>query len=163
MRLSLEGLVRRKPSGTYYLRVATPASLTQVARGRVVRLPCGDSTQEIKIDHAATMSLRTKDEVVALERFIRAKAALGAFWEALRHRPKDLSHKQVLALAGEVRKGWVEAFDDEPGKAIMWKQVLHANLAARVGKLHPLKIGNEEQIQHDMEARFGPLADAILA
>jgi integrase len=163
MRLSLDGLVKRKPSGTYYLRVATPADLLQLAKGRLVKLPCGDGFQEIKIDQATTMSLRTKDEAVALERFIRAKAALVAFWEALRNGPKGLSHKQVLALAGEVRKGWVEAFDDEPGMPVIWKQALHANLAARVGRLHPLKIGSEEQIQRDMEARFGPLADGILA
>jgi len=163
MRLSLEGLVKRKPSGTYYLRVATPADLMSIARGRLVRLPCGDDTQAIKIEQAAMMSLRTKDEAVALKRFMGAKAALDAFWEALRHGPKDLTHKQVLALAGEVRKGWIEAFDEEPGKSVLWKQVLHANLAARVGNLHPLKIGSEDQIQHDIEARFGALADAILA
>ncbi|MXN52008.1 hypothetical protein GR158_12825 [Shinella sp. AETb1-6] len=109
------------------------------------------------------LSLETGDAATAKARFGEAYAALLSFWQAMRSAPTPLSHKQMLALAGEVRSVFVAAFDDAPGQTQTWAAVVVASSKARDGRLHPLKVPSGDTIAIDMERRFGPLVDIKLA
>lgn len=158
MILTIETLFERK--GVFYIRPNIPADLKDKARGKTIRLPVGDIFVDAKA--GVPVSLRTKDKAEAVRRHATAKAALERYWEALRNGPQDLTQKQVLALAGEMRNAWVKAFDDEPGSPSVWRATILANMRAKLGKLNLLKIPTEDQAGNDMEVRFGPLADAVL-
>ncbi|WP_186393274.1 MULTISPECIES: integrase [unclassified Pannonibacter] len=117
----------------------------------------------MKISDTVKLSLDTADAATAKARFGEAYAVLQSVLQALSSPPVVLSHKQLLALAGEVRSAFVEAFDDEPGNASTWAAVIEWNTKARAGRVHPLKIASDETKLADMENRFGQFADVKLA
>jgi hypothetical protein len=65
----------------------------------------------IKANDKIILSLRTKDMNLARTRFVEAYGALFHHFEALRAGPKPLSHKQIVALAGEAYRFRVEKFE----------------------------------------------------
>lgn len=150
-------------SRRFYLRVRVPKDLLKIAPGRTIRLPVDGVWRAVKVGSAVKLSLETSDATEAKRRFSEAYAALGQAWEAMRSIPAALSHKQMLALAGEIRGAFVSAFDDEPGTVRMWTRVLVENQRATVGGSNPLKIPTPETIPLDMERRFGSFVDIKLA
>ena len=60
------------------------------------------------------LSLRTKDPALARTRFTEAYGALVRHWGVLRAGPKLLTHKQLVALAGDVYRERVAHFEDDP-------------------------------------------------
>ncbi len=151
----------------WYLRVRVPSDLRQAANGRVVSLPVDGAPRRATIRDFVKVSLRTSDRQVAKARFSEAHAALQGFWQTLRSGPKPLSHKQIMALAGTLRQGFIDAFDENPGAPEIWKNVLKVNRAAREGRLEPLRIvldkDKEKQRALDMDRRCGELVDGVLA
>ena len=78
-------------------------------------------------------------------------------------RPKALSRKEAVALAGEAYRDF-QALEDDPGEAALWRRVLQDNKDARAGSFGPqLTIGDEARKREAMEYRFGKLADHYLA
>ncbi|THV17117.1 DUF6538 domain-containing protein [Rhizobium rhizophilum] len=150
-------------SRRFYLRVRVPKDLLKIAPGRTIHLPVDGVWRPVKVGSAVKLSLETNDAAAAKTRFGEAYAALGQAWEAMRSFPAALTHKQMLALAGEIRGTFVSAFDDEPGTAKMWAHVLVKNQRATVGQSNPLKISTPETIAQDMERRFGSFVDIKLA
>lgn len=147
----------------YYLRVRVPQDLLKQACGRTIHLPVAGTWRAVKIGSGVKLSLETADTVAAKARFGEAYAALQGAWQAMRSAPTPLSHKQMLALAGEIRSAFVDAFDEEPGSVKTWADVLMRSGRARAGRAHPLKIPAPENIASDMEGRFGPVVDIKLA
>jgi integrase len=147
----------------FYLRVRVPTELQERARGRNIHLPVAGVWKSVKVGDSVKLSLDTRDPNAAKARFSEAYAALQSVWKAMREAPKLLTHKQMLAIAGELRAVFVDGFDDEPGSPQMWVQVLALNNRAREGQLHPLKVPTVELQAEDMERRFGPLVDINLA
>ncbi len=101
-------------NGVYYLNVRTPADLPPDTAGASVMLPVGDATVAVVVGGKVFCSLRTKDPAVAKERFTQAYAALTRQLDALRSVPKPLTHKEIVALAGEVYRDRAEHFDAHP-------------------------------------------------
>lgn len=150
-------------SRRFYLRVRVPKDLLKIAPGRTIHLPVDGVWRPVKVGSAVKLSLETSDATAAKRRFGEAYAALGQAWEAMRSTPAALTHKQMLALAGEIRGAFVSSFDDEPGTVRMWAHVLMNNQRATVGRSNPLKISTPETIALDMERRFGSFVDIKLA
>ncbi|WP_052202034.1 DUF6538 domain-containing protein [Ensifer sp. ZNC0028] len=150
-------------SNTYYLRVRVPSDLPASAKGQSVTLPVGDSFKLVKMTDFVKVSLETREPRTAKERFAKAYSALQSTWQAMKDGPKPLSHKQSVALAGEIRAAFIEAFDDDPGNPENWHRVLEQNAAAKAARLNSLTIPTLKQQATDMEKRFGKLADARLA
>ncbi|SFP10848.1 hypothetical protein SAMN04488047_102336 [Tranquillimonas alkanivorans] len=148
---------------TYYLRVHVPRDVVDRAKGTTVSLPIGDRIRQLKLTTHAKTSLRTKDWQEAKRRFSQALAALESHWEALRRGPAGLTHKQAVALAGEVVADFLDILEDEPGSPELWKRVAELDEAARAGRSHPLAVPTAETRAADIESRFGGLADAALA
>src|SRR5690606_9049288 len=96
-------------------------------------------------------SLLTSDRATAKERFTEAYATLQSVWRTMRSAPAPLTHKQMYALAGELHQVFINAFDEEPGAASLWTQVLQRNSLARAGRLHPLAIGSPQARLRDLE------------
>lgn len=147
----------------YYLRVRVPRDLLKLAHGRTVHLPVAGVWQGVKVGSAVKLSLDTADAATAKARFGEAYAALLATFEAMGRAPAPLTHKQMLALAGEIRSAFIDPFDDNPGTPRKWANVLVAAGKARRGETHPFKITLPETIAEDMERRYGPLVDIKLA
>ncbi|MGD0636294.1 MAG: DUF6538 domain-containing protein [Beijerinckiaceae bacterium] len=105
--------VARK-TGVYHLNVRVPADLTHQVIGSLVTLPLAGSVISIKANDKIIMSLRTKDMNVARTRFVEAYGALFHHFEALRAGPKPLTHRQIVALAGEASRSRAGKFDAAP-------------------------------------------------
>lgn len=147
----------------FYLRVRVPQDLLKQARGRTIYLPVASIWRAVKIGSGVKLSLDTSDTATAKTRFSEAYAALQAAWQSMASAPAPLTYKQILALAGEIRSAFVDAFDDEPGTVKTWEHVLVRNHRASAGRAHSLKIPTPETVASDMESRFGTLIDIKLA
>ncbi|MCR9276177.1 MULTISPECIES: DUF6538 domain-containing protein [Mameliella] len=159
------GIVMAKPvkrGDTYYLRVSVPRDVAEAAKGTKVAVPVGDDVSTVTIGAWAKTSLRTKDRDEAKRRFTLALAAVEQHWQALRAGPLSLTHKEALALAGEVREAFIDAFDDEPGQPERWTRILATDALARGGGLNPLAVPTAATVARDLELRFGAFVDGIL-
>lgn len=153
-------------TGVFYLQVKVPADLTKVAPGHRVGLPVGDETPVVTIGAThVKLSLRTKDIATAKARFIAALAALAAFWDSLRKGPQPLTHKQRIALAGEVRARILTLHDDDPGAPAEWQDVLRVNAYIKTGTgLLPGRQASDVATPAEMaDYRYGKALDAVLA
>ncbi|WP_342028053.1 DUF6538 domain-containing protein [Afifella marina] len=155
---------RRNPTtGIYELRKRVPADLREKARGRMITLPVAGEPRRVRAGAEVKVSLSTREATEAKKRFREAEVALEGFWEALRNGPQKLSHKQALALAGEVRAEWIAAFDEEPATEAIWQNVIRANALAQEGRRTPLSIPTEHERDLAIEKRFGKITDIWLS
>ena len=101
-------------TGIFFLNVRVPADLRSVVRGTRVALPVEDNLVAVSATTKVFLSLRTKDPNLARTRFATAYAALVRHFEAVRAGPKQLTHKQLFALAGEAYRAKVTAIENDP-------------------------------------------------
>jgi integrase len=148
---------------TFYLRVRVPSELVSASTGRIVAVPVGETIKQVVVKKFVKVSLGTRDPKEAKRRFASAYAAVQEFWSAIKEGPKPLTHKQSLALAGEIRAAFISAFDNNPGEAETWERAIRLNDAAIAGRLNPLTISTLETQARDLDKRFGPMVDGVLA
>ena len=153
--------------GRWYVRVMVPKDITDAARGTLVSVPVGKQQVTVTVGTHAKAALQTSDAAEARRRFVPALAAIEAHWEALRRGPSKLSHKDCVALAGEVRAIWVSALDENPGEPEMWTQALQRDADATKPKPHPMAelfVGEppSPSNKQEMERRFGGFVDVVL-
>lgn len=110
--------------------VVVPLTLSPIGSGRSL---------SVTVEHLdrpeIRFSLRTYDEAEAKRREATALAHLEAMYAALRAGPQPLSHKQRVALAGEVYRLVVERFDENPGSPEAWAAWKAFNRASREGRI----------------------------
>ncbi|MDO9428493.1 MAG: hypothetical protein Q7T93_16875 [Methylobacterium sp.] len=97
--------MKRQGSTTHQLIQRIPADVIGRARGLSLSIPIGDTfvTKVISAkDVDVRVSLRTREPQEAKVRQGVAVAYLEAFWRSVREGPTRLTHKETLALAGEV-------------------------------------------------------------
>ena len=160
--------MKRKESRNVYFRQRIPKDVVDRARGTTITVPIGESLEPITISPKAMevkVSLRTADPSTAKARQGIAAAYLGGYWQSLRNGATSLSHKQCVALSGELFSDFVSATEDFPGSAKLWAKVRADNDAARSGNFGSaqLMIPSPERTRQSLEDRFGPLIDVILA
>ncbi|MEY9525108.1 integrase [Bradyrhizobium japonicum] len=129
MLLRMASPIRRDGSSVHYLRKRVPADLTDRAVGLLLRVPVGDQTATVKVggNGMVKVSLRTHDPREAKARQAKVLAYLDDVWQSLRDGPRRLSHKQVVALAGDFRRRAIARFDEEPGPATVWARLLEVS------------------------------------
>ncbi|EAQ47714.1 Hypothetical Cytosolic Protein [Roseobacter sp. MED193] len=152
---------------TYYLRVRVPKDVAEAARGTKVAVPVGDRVSTVSVKDVVKVSLRTSDAAEAKRRFTHALAAVEAHWAALKKGPVALNHKQCVALAGEIRRDWVAAFDEEPGSPSGWMLVQELDADAAQLTQNPferlaVRAAVKPPNSKGLEARFGGFADVVL-
>lgn len=151
-------------TGVFYLRVRVATDLAAKVKGQTIGLPIGDKIVQAKAGETVKASLRTRDPREAKVRFSTALTALNDYWEAVRKGPQKLSQKDAVALAGEIYRTFVKAFEENPGSYERWANVLEMNDQAKAGDYGKaaLMIDHRSKVRRSMEERFGNLTDALL-
>ncbi|OWY13377.1 hypothetical protein B6V73_17505 [Thioclava sp. JM3] len=152
-----------KIGSTYYLRLHVPRDVVELARGKSAPVHVAEHTSFPKMTSHVKVSLRTKDRGEARRRFSEVLSDLEERWDALRQGTVKLSHRQTLALAGEVRSDFIRFLDENPGEVAMWDDVALADAQAVTGTANPLAVPTPHTRERDMEKRFGGLVDAALS
>ncbi|WKA29344.1 tyrosine-type recombinase/integrase [Bradyrhizobium roseum] len=161
-------------------------------RGKQVLLHLSRNTDSacikvVTIGNDVAFSLETTDEAIAAARHANALEHLQRLFDLTAGPPITLSHRDMVALAGEVYHAYVYVHEDNPGEPGRWawhKGLTRAVLEGRIKDAPPatfkvddydaasglFETGNLTQSidalpagQHDgLEARFGLLADWVL-
>lgn len=147
----------------FYLRLRPPADVAAKVSGKTINVPVDGKPRMVTVKEFVKVSLGTADPREAKRLFTEAHAALEVYWETVRRGPQMLSQKQLVAVAGEIRNAFVNAFDENPGSPERWLHVLDTNASARVGRLNPFTIPTSGRKAMDMEGRFGGMMDAVLS
>lgn len=169
-----------------------PASIVDKLRGKRLLLnlsnrndlPC---IKIVKIGTEVACSLDTKDTIVAAAREANAKDHIMRLFELTAAAPTHLSHKDMVALSGEVYRLYNEIHGENPGEPSAWayhKALHRAALEGRIKSPPPAALTPNEMVsaielfgtgdlteavnalpagQYDgLEDRFGLLADWVL-
>lgn len=169
MPLSMPRPMKRTGSSLHQFVQRIPADVKSKVRGMQLSIPIGDMLVPVTVSEKAQdirVSLRTRDPQEARARQAAVVAYLEGVWRAVREGPRRLSHKQVLALAGEVYRAFIEACEEDPGPSGLWASVTQANVKAqqgRFGRAAFLIASDQEKRAKSLAERFGPFADAVLA
>lgn len=112
------------------------------------------------------MSLGTAEVVKAKAAHARIAADVEAHFAILRTGPRQLTHKETVALAGEVYRTLVQEHEDDPGEVKRWVLAEVANLKAEHGQLGEaaaLDADTAKRRRESYELLFGPTVSALLA
>lgn len=146
-----------------------PADVKAKVRGMKLAIPVGEDIVTLTISQTTPdirLSLRTSDTAEAKVRNAKVAVYLASVWQSVRHGPRKLTHKQTLALAGEIYREFVQAFEDDPRSPETWTRVEERNIAADEGRLGRIALSlhdDETKRRKSMEARFGVWVDSKLA
>jgi len=169
MPLSMPRPMKRTGSSLHQFVQRIPADVKSKVRGTQLSIPVGDVIVPVTISEKAQdvrVSLRTRDPQEARARQAAVVAYLEGVWRAVREGPRRLTHKQILALAGEVYRTFIAACEDDPGSPELWASVTHANVKAlhgEFGRASLLIASDDERRAKSLAERFGPIADTVLA
>ncbi|MHC4040795.1 DUF6538 domain-containing protein [Bradyrhizobium sp. 23AC] len=128
MLLRMASPIRRDGSSVHYLRKRVPADLAGKAVGLVLCIPVGDKTATVRVgpDCKVKVSLRTHDPREAKTRQAKALAYLDDVWRSMREAPRRLTHREVVALAGEAYRHAKKTWENDPGRATLWNMLHQA-------------------------------------
>lgn len=173
MALPMTRPTRRRESSFLTFRKRTPKDILAKAKGQVVTIAFppdseGQRTATFTIGPEIKFSLKARDPANARARTGFAESFLAQHWEAIRKGPVSLTHKQTVALSGEVYRLFANGMEDDPGSAKLWDAVLDGIAEAMAGPVggggHVLIIGDEQERRDILlEERFGKLADRVLS
>jgi integrase len=130
-------------TGTYYFRERVPTDLTGPLRGKKLILTVDGTASQITFGEHAKVSLRTKDAEPARVRYRDVSAQIDRRYHAERNGGADLTHLQVMQLAGEWYRSTVGAFEGEPGDAEGWL-VMTDRRAEALARLDPPSAEDEK-------------------
>ena len=171
MVLSMPRPFKRKGSAVYQYRQRLPKAVLGRVGGHVLSLPIGDDIVPVTIGERASefvVSLRTTDRAEAKLRAARVEAYVGAAWSAAQSGPSRLSHKQAVALSGEIYRDFVGSLEDDPGAAQVWADVLATNADVGAGRfglgaIFSIFPNEEARTLAALEARYGKFVDLVLS
>jgi hypothetical protein len=160
--------MRRSQTSSIYFRKRIPADLLGKIDGLVLSLPVGDATVVKRLASGireVIFSLRTSSTAEGKTRQAKALAYLEGVWDGLRKGPRKLTHKEIVALSGEMYRALADTLEDNPGPPETWARVVTANASAQAGCMNgPLQIGEPVVDRKEaMEERFAPFADLVLS
>ncbi|CDN57054.1 Phage integrase family recombinase (plasmid) [Neorhizobium galegae bv. officinalis bv. officinalis str. HAMBI 1141] len=175
MRLRLVRPMVTKGSSTPHFVKRIPSDIRDVLVGRKLVIPVGEEVVEFAVTQSTQsirFSLRTSDPTVAKVRLAEAISYLEQYFEALRsHRPVELSHRQLHALAGDFYRAWSQGPDGMKSLTVVpstgeviegpWADDDEAELLAAVSQ--QLADKAEQGGTEYRRRTYGPLVDRILA
>ncbi|WP_420967903.1 tyrosine-type recombinase/integrase [Bradyrhizobium sp. B120] len=182
----------RADSSQLQFKKRTPENVRERVRGRRIFLCLSDSlTVQTTIGNVVSFSLRTTDAKVAERRERAAREQLQNIFDAAERGPQRYDHKQLVALAGDAYRLYVEIFERDPGTPFHWACHKAFSRAALEGRFHnppPIVPGSIDESEtreavaafgdgltaginalppaesaEALEKRFGMLADWVLA
>ena len=132
---------RRSDSSQHQFRQRVPTDVLERVRGQllVFDLPAVGAVPAqrvpVTIGDEVKFSLRTRDGDSATVLRLHALAVTEKRWQAARTGPAALSHKQIVALAGEVYRLFIDRFEENPGTPDNWAAFKAFNRAIKEGRL----------------------------
>ncbi|MCF1708724.1 site-specific integrase [Tabrizicola sp. J26] len=122
-------------TGTFYYRQRVPVDVAPIVEGQRIDLSIGEERVTASVAKGMVkLSLRTKLVREAKDRHQTVAYALSEAWTRARKAGAnglvDLTHREVLALAGEYYRTVVAAHQDNPGPADGWDASLDPVIAA---------------------------------
>lgn len=169
MALQMPRPMKRKGTTFHQLVQRLPADVLGKVTGLPLTIPIGDTSIHKVIsakDRDIRVSLRTRDPQEAKARQAQAVAYLEAVWRSVREGPRRLTHKETLALAGEVYRALAETLEDDPGEAARWVAAEAGNVQAEAGeygRASLMILPEEEKRTRSIEERVGGFSDGVLA
>ena len=154
---------KRQGSDNWYFRRQIPADVRAILEG----LPKSQRPVNWYRTHIS-ISLKTADRAAAKALCPEIAARVESQMATLRAGPCPLSHKQVVALSGELYKAFAEGLEDNPRiSAEAWRKVAEDNEAARrgdYGLVARLGIHSTatDRRRASLDKRFGAITDAFL-
>lgn len=100
--------VRRRDTSFLSFRARVPADIVDATKGQAIALAFPAEAGEpehvalVRPGREVKFSLRIRNPAVAKSRRGIALAQLETRWNAIRSGPKPLTHRQIIALSGEV-------------------------------------------------------------
>lgn len=155
----------RSDSSFHQIQARVPLDVVDRLRGTVLTVECPalradpECAISVKLGRTVKASLRTRDETVATARRVLILERLERLYEATRANAHTLSHRQMVALAGEVYALLRSRFDEDPGSPEAWEAWKGLVRAARQGRIPTAPtIDPREQADERAEAArlFGP-------
>ncbi len=155
---------KRTGSDNWYFRRKIPADVLAILE----RLPKSQRPRNwYRTD--ISISLKTSDRAKAKARCPEVAADVEQQIAALRNGPRELTPKQIAALAGELYRGFAAALEEDPVlSSEQWREIVELNEAAQSGAFAPplfdLGIGrtSADKARASVEKRFGRMVDAFL-
>jgi integrase len=165
MLLKMASPMKRQGSSFHQFRKRIPSDVIGKLDGINLQIPVGESfvpkTLSAKTD-TIVISLQTRDPAEAKRRHIAVAAYLDNVWDGIRSGPVRLSHKQIVALSGEVYRDLLATFGDDPISPDLWQGVMMDVASAQAGNI--LYIGSQEERRLvALERRYGYLVDRVLS
>lgn len=154
---------KRPGSDNWYFRRTIPADVRVI----LATLPKAQRPRNWYKTHIS-ISLRTADRNTAKAKCPDVAATVERQLAALREGPKPLTHKQIVALSGELYRVFAEGLEGNPVlSSKQWQRVIRDNEAARQGAFAApasLLIGRTEADQRraSLQNRFGRMVDALM-
>jgi len=171
MSLRMPSATKRHDSSFYEIQKRVPPDVLARAAGRVypITLPAVGSAEEevieVTIGKVLHYSVRVRDPEAAKLRTAAFYAQLGRIFESLRREPRELTRKDVVALAGEVYHLVVDRFERDPGEAGAWEAWKAFTWAALEGRVpNPPTISWQHIMDERQAARgeFGVATGPVL-
>lgn len=173
MVLSMPRPTQRVGTKSFQFRQRIPHDVRDAVRGRRLAIPLGETIHTVTVSAKAEMiefSLRTSDPARAKVLQAAVVSYLERTWAEIRRGPAKLSHKQIVALAGELYADFVKAFEDDPGTPERWADILVENALAAAAKtgtgslMIRFDAASERFARHaSLRDRFGGFMEAVLA
>ncbi|MDH3032096.1 hypothetical protein [Methylobacterium fujisawaense] len=113
-----------------------------------------------------TLTLGTASSAQAKAAHARISADVEAIFATLRAGPRPLSHKETVALSGEVYRALIAEHEENPGDVERWMRAEVENLRAESGQHGPasLKVETDaERKRRGFEGLFGARVSALLS
>ena len=161
MGLRMTTATTRRDSSLKQYQKRVPKDVVARARGRCfpITLPAFGATPEevveITIRPAINFSLRVRDPAAGRMRAGAVGAQLERIFESLRAGPVELTHKQTVALSGEVYRLVVARFEMEPGEPGDWEAWKGFHWAAMEGRIPNPPTISWQEIMNERHAALG--------
>lgn len=122
MVLSMPSPSKHPKTGVYWCRQRVPASVSSVAKGKIVSVTIAGKTHLLKLGNDIKVSLRTKDPREAKERAKEATSEFDLVWGSLSTVAVRLTQKQCVALSADIYRFFKSVFEDDPEAGVEWSR-----------------------------------------
>lgn len=112
-------------SGVYYYRQRPPKDALQRMCGERLSLTVNGEHVSILVRDTISVSLKTKDVREARARFKDVSGQIDGLYTTFENDAVTLTHEQVMQLAWEWYRGFVDQYRAEPGDADGWDASIH--------------------------------------
>lgn len=161
MSLRMTTATTRRDSSFRQFQKRVPADIVRLANSRVypITLPACDGQPEdlieVTIRPVIKCSLRVRQVSAAKLRTAAFIAQLEQIFTSLRNKPTELSHKQAVALSGEIYRLVVDRFETNPGEPEVWEAWKAFTWAAVEGRIPNPPTVSWPEIMDERQAAFG--------